>query len=746
MIYFAQVAANQNDLVVKEAEKAGALQIKATAAGVQFSGSLEVGYRFTMTTRIASRVLLAICYDDDIDDADRLYESCLEIPWEEYIGVGDTFQVTQTVQACNWLKNSHFAALRLKDAIVDRLKSVNDGQRPDVDVEAPDMTFHLHIRGNRVIVYQDFSGEGLYRRGYRSGEVDAVLKEHLASAVLMRSEWYKSVLDGSPAVLMDPFCGLGTIPIEAALIAADTAPGLTRKTPYAFEKLRNFDGEAYNRVLDELSDRAEAARGRTIRIYAGDVRPMNVERSKAAALKAGVYDYITFQTKDFTKYTQDDVPSGEGCIVTDPPYGVRMNDVDCQKLYGAIGERLQELFKGWHVSILCADSRLLSNIPMKPQRTNTLYNGALTCQLAHYRVYTDEEKQAMADRARARREERMATPLSEGAQMAYNRLVKNLGELKKEMEAEGVTCYRIYDADMPEYSAAIDMYEGRFINLAEYAPPATIDPEDARRRLEELVLATERATGIDYDDIYVKRRSQQKGNEQYRKLAGTDRFYVAHENGVAFLVNFADYLDTGIFLDHRPIRKFIQENAEGKRFLNLFCYTATASLNAVKGGAVSTTSVDASATYLDWAMQNFRLNGWSTDIGNFFYRSDAIQFLWDTFDRYDLIFCDPPTFSNSKGRDNFDVQRDHSRLIDAAMMHLEKDGMMIFSCNFRRFRLDDYISDKYSVQDISEKTIGRDFERDTKIHKCYIIRHKYRISSEKKRVVKLRSTDEKEDR
>ena len=169
MIYFAQVAANQNDLVVKEAEKAGALQSKATAAGVQFSGSLEVGYRFTMTTRIASRVLLAICYDDDIDDADRLYESCLGIPWEEYIGVGDTFQVTQTVQACNWLKNSHFAALRLKDAIVDRLKSVNDGQRPDVDVEAPDMTFHLHIRGNRVIVYQAFSGEGLYRRGYRSG-------------------------------------------------------------------------------------------------------------------------------------------------------------------------------------------------------------------------------------------------------------------------------------------------------------------------------------------------------------------------------------------------------------------------------------------------------------------------------------------------------------------------------------------------------------------------------------------------
>lgn len=322
--------------------------------------------------------------------------------------------------------------------------------------------------------------------------------------------------------------------------------------------------------------------------------------------------------------------------------------------------------------------------------------------------------------------------------MAYNRLVKNLSALRKEMADEGVTCYRIYDADMPEYSAAIDLYEDTFINLSEYAPPATIDSEDAARRLDELVLATERATGVDPDNIFVKQRKEQKGKDQYRKLAGKNKFYVAHENGVKVLVNFSDYLDTGIFLDHRPIRAWIQEHAEGKRFLNLFCYTATASLNAVKGGAISTTNVDSSATYLDWAMENFKINGWSTDIGNFFYRSDCIQFLWDTFDRYDLIFCDPPTYSNSKSRASFDVQKDHARLIDAAMMHLEKDGVMIFSNNYRRFKMDESILEKYSVEDISEETIGEDFKRDMKIHKCYLIRHKFRIPGEKRMVIKVR--------
>ncbi|MCR5732514.1 MAG: bifunctional 23S rRNA (guanine(2069)-N(7))-methyltransferase RlmK/23S rRNA (guanine(2445)-N(2))-methyltransferase RlmL [Sphaerochaetaceae bacterium] len=736
MIYFAQSAANQSDLVAKEALKAGANEVRPTSSGVQFSGSLEAGYRFCLTSRVASRLLMALCFDEDVNSPDELYEKALDFAWENWVSPEKTFAITQTIQMCPWLKNGHFAALRVKDAIVDRIRDKFNQERPNIDTENPDITFHVHIRASRVIIYVDFSGEGLYKRGYRSDNLDVSLKEHLAAALLYRTEWYKSVEEGKPGVLLDPFCGTGTIPVEAALMAANIAPGLLRKIPYAFEKFPSFEPETYNKLIDELGDAAEEARDREIKIYASDISRVAVETAKAAALKANVYDLVSFDIKDFTQ--MEEAPAERGYIVTDPPYGMRVSE-NTTKLYTLIGQRMQETFRGWKVSILCGDSELLSNIDMKPDRTNSLYNGGILCQLAHYYVFTEEEKEAFIERAKQRKAERLSQPLSSGAEMAYNRIKKNLDQIRPKMEAEGVTCYRIYDADMPEYSAAIDIYEGKWVNLQEYAAPSTIEVETAERRLNELVLATERATGIDLENIYVKQRTQQKGKEQYKKLASSNKFYLVNENELKYLVNFTDYLDTGVFLDHRPIRKFIQENSKGKRFLNLFCYTATASLNAAKGGAINTTSVDASATYLDWAHENFRVNGFSTDFDNFFYKSDVMDFLWDTYDKFDLIFCDPPTFSNSKMRDTFDVQRDHVRLIEACMMHLEKDGLLIFSNNFRRFKMDERILEKFSVEDISKETIGKDFERDMKIHQCYLIRNKVKVEIPAKKIIKIKS-------
>ena len=727
MIFFATSAANQGDLIAEEARKAGAERVRVTPSGVDFEGSLETGYRFCFETRISSRLLMGLFVDDDIISDKELEEATAMLPWEEYIDPTKTLKVTCTTQNCRYITNSHYGALKVKDGIVERIREKFNGERPYIEIHEPDLTVHVHIEDTTVKWYVDFSGENLSMRGYRGEQTEALLKEHLAAALIGRSEWRKSVNDGNPLPFYDPFCGSGTIAVEAALMATDTAPGLLRKKPYPFESLPNFDKEAFDRVVEEAEERRrKAIDERDISIFASDISRTAVEISKAAALKAGVYDFISFSVQDFTKLEKP--PVSKGCIVTDPPYGERMTVRDIDLLYENTGKVLQNVFKGWDATILTGNSELLSNIDMKPDRTNTLFNGGIMCQAAHYHIFTDEEREAMMQKALEKKKQRQAEPLTPGAEMAYNRLMKNLKEITPLMKEQGVECYRIYDADMPEYSASIDIYMGKWVVVSEYAAPDTIDPEDAKRRLGELVRATEKATGIDEDFIYVKERSRQKGKGQYTRLAANNKMMVARENGVRFLVNFTDYLDTGIFLDHRPVRMMIQEMAKDKRFLNLFCYTGTATLNAIKGGALSTVSVDASSTYLAWMEENLKLNGYSTVFGNLLYKSDVIDWLWDTYDKFDLIFCDPPTFSNSKDRrGSFDVQRDHVKLIDAAAMHLSPGGTLIFSNNYRKFKLDPEVIEKYVVEDITEKTIGDDFKRDMKIHHCYLIRKKIKV-------------------
>ncbi|MFA6688166.1 MAG: bifunctional 23S rRNA (guanine(2069)-N(7))-methyltransferase RlmK/23S rRNA (guanine(2445)-N(2))-methyltransferase RlmL [Sphaerochaetaceae bacterium] len=724
MIFFAMASANQNDIVEMEARQAGSSDVYVTNGGVEFEADLAVAYRFCLWTRTATRVLLALFQDESVTSADELYESAIQIPWEDWITPERTFAVTETVSDCKWLKNSHFAALRVKDAIVDRIKERFDGVRPNVDRDKPDITFHVHVDGDRVVWYVDFSGKSLHKRGYRKQQTDAVLAEYLAAALLYRSDWRKSLDSGSGAeTLLDPFCGAGTICIEAAWMATDTAPGLLDTSKFAFYRLPIHDPDIWEDILDEAVARQEAGRKKKVKILGWDKDPGAVEIARENARAAGIGDLIEFSVHDIRTTTAQDVPSGGGCIVTDPPYGVRMDEESVETLYIAMGRQFNSLFLGWRIAILCGDQQLLSYVDMKPNRTNTLYNGGISCQIAHYYVFTEEERAEMIAKAEQRRKDRLSKPLSPGAEMAANRLRKNLAALKPKMAEQQVSSYRIYDADMPEYSAAIDLYEDRWISLQEYAAPASIDPEDAARRLEELIDATERVTGIDLEQIFVKQRTPQKGLGQYEKMGASNRFFIMKENGLKFLVNFTDYLDSGIFLDHRPVRKMIKELSDGKRFLNLFCYTGTATVHAAAGGALSTVSVDASGTYLDWALKNMELNGF-TGMNHFFYKEDCMEWLFATYDRYDLIFCDPPTFSNGKNRRTFDVDRDQVKLVRACMMHLDNDGTLIFSNNYRRFKIDDRLLEQFDVQDISKETLGDDFIRDEKIHSCFLIKHK----------------------
>ena len=422
-----------------------------------------------------------------------------------------------------------------------------------------------------------------------------------------------------------------------------------------------------------------------------------------------------------------------GLVICNPPYGERLGDeASLLYLYQNLGERLRQACMNWEAAVFTGAPDLGKRMGIRSHKQYAFWNGALPCKLLLIKVLPEQfvtgerrtPEQRQVEREQIASGEERAEPvvqeqarLSEGGQMFANRLQKNLKQLGKWARREGVDCYRLYDADMPEYAVAIDLY-GDWVHVQEYAAPRSIDPEKAQSRLFDALAAIPQALGIDKSKVVVKRRERQSGTKQYGRQAAQGQFMEVNEGGVKLLVNLTDYLDTGLFLDHRPLRLRIQREAAGKRFLNLFCYTATATVHAAKGGARTTTSVDLSKTYLDWARRNLSLNGYSDK--NRLEQGDVMAWLEADRGEYDLIFIDPPTFSNSKRMEGvFDIQRDHVQLLDLAMTRLAPGGVLYFSNNFRKFILDEGLAARYGVEEISAKTLDPDFARNTKIHRAW---------------------------
>jgi 23S rRNA (guanine2445-N2)-methyltransferase / 23S rRNA (guanine2069-N7)-methyltransferase len=284
---------------------------------------------------------------------------------------------------------------------------------------------------------------------------------------------------------------------------------------------------------------------------------------------------------------------------------------------------------------------------------------------------------------------------------------------------------------MPEFAVAIDVYLDEsmvlWLHVQEYTAPKSIDEATSLERLREALAVLPECLSVEPSNIVLKRRAIQKGVAQYEKNDSLSQYLKIQENAAHLLVNLTDYLDTGVFLDHRPIRQWVHENLAGKRFLNLFCYTATVTVNAAMGGAIESLSLDMSRTYINWAKDNLSAN--NIDLSKHkLSQQDCIEWLnkQPVTTRYDVIFLDPPSFSNSKRMEGvLDIQRDHVSLIDGAMKHLNKDGQLVFSNNLRKFKIDeDALSDQYILEDITTKTIAKDFERNQKIHQCWIVKNK----------------------
>ena len=714
--FYAASPRNLADLMAKEVTSCGGENLAETPTGIYFSGSLETACRFLVWSRVGSRLFLQL-KTFEAETPEDIYKGVYSHPWDTEFDASASFTISTDLIKTTVVNHQNFASQKMKDAIVDQFRE-KTGERPQIDNKKPDITLHLLIKENTAVLGMDLGGESLHQRGYRTVSGPAPLKENVAAAILLRSGWPEIAEKGGPFI--DPFCGTGTLLIEAAMIAGDTAPGLLKRRR-GMDFWKRFNPEIMENVLREAGDRRAAGENRIPRIYGFDKDKNAVASALKNISSAGFDRFIHVEKRNFENLSVSFLPPG--LMVSNPPYGERLDEIETLiPLYKGIGAVSSKELRGWKIAVLSGDIKLSKAIGLKPDKVNTVFNGPIECSLGVFRIYSDKEKSDLKETISKKISER--TPSSPGAEMFANRLRKNLKALRKWVSGSGVTSYRIYDADMSEYSAAIDYYEGKWLNLQEYAPPKEIPLDKVKRHREEMIDGLLSVIPVYKQDLFIKVRKRQAGKSQYNKISTVNDKKIIHENGHSFYINLSDYLDTGIFLDHRETRKLIESMAGGKRFLNLFAYTGTATVYAAAGGAHSTTTVDMSSTYLEWAKENMNLNGFTGD-NHRFLKADVLTWLQREKKKYDLIFLDPPTFSNSKSMDKtFDIQRDYPDLLHWTTSLLNSGGTCIFSTNFRKFKLDSSIFPELEIKDISEETIPVDFSRNKKIHYCWEIRRK----------------------
>jgi 23S rRNA (guanine2445-N2)-methyltransferase / 23S rRNA (guanine2069-N7)-methyltransferase len=720
------------DLLAAELTTLGIEDPTSRTGGVAFAGSLSLGYRTCLWSRIASRVLLRVA-QLPADDADTLYEAAREVVWEDHLRPGASFAIAAAghPRPGSGIDNTHFAALRVKDALVDRLRE-RRGIRPDVDLERPDLRLRLHLAGDRATLSVDLAGEGLHRRGYRVATIAAPLRENLAAAVLLRAGF-----DGRAPACVDPMCGSGTLLIEAAWIAADIAPSLMRER-FGLHGWAGHDARTWTDLRVEAEARRTAGLAKPLPRFVGhDSDPDVIRAALACVDAAGLRGLVHVEKRSLATIEAPKLPegSGPGLVVSNPPWGERLGRRnELESLYAALGRLLRERFVGWQAAILTGDPSLGLALGIRAKRRNVLHDGPIECQILRFDLEAEQPRTELEVAKPQPPRER-----SEGARSFANRLTKNRKQLRAWLKREQVSCHRLYDADIPEYNFAVDLYEEADTKLVhahvqEYAPPKTVDEQAAKRRRNEALAVIREDLQLPRERVHFKRRERQKGRAQYEKLDDARREFAIAEGPARLWVNLDDYLDTGLFLDNRPLRTWLREHAAGKQFLNLFGYTGAATVHAALGRASTTTTVDLSRTYLEWAARNLALNGF-TCVGpeepaprrgrvvHELVRADVLEWLRQQGAlRWDLILCDPPSFSNSKRmQDVLDVQRDHVALIKRCVGLLRPAGELVFSTNLRKFVLDRDALAGLSIEELPH-SVPPDFARNRAIHHCWVIR------------------------
>ena len=708
---FATTARGFEELLKSELTELGAQDAKVAQGGVHYWADDETLYRTLLWSRLSSRILLPIVQAKVFSDLD-LYSAVVGVNWLDYFDEKVHFFVdfNGTNQE---IRHTQFGAMRVKDGIVDYFER-HGRARPNVDKEQPDIRIHAYLNRDDVVLSLDLSGDALHMRGYREDTGKAPLRETLAAAIVLRSGWQK----GTP--LVDPMCGSGTLLIEAAQMEAQIAPQLYR-LHWGFDFWQGHNQAAWEKVKEEALALAEAEKQRenSPHFYGFDLDHRVLQKAKQNAKNAGVAHLMQWQQGDVAAI-KNPSPNVAGTVICNPPYGERLGTTPALiALYSVFGQRLKQQFAGWNASIFSGEPSLLDCLRLRSHRQFKAKNGPLDCVQKNYQIAERAEQGAVEN---ALEFERTSSVSSDVAVDFANRLQKNIKKIEKWAKQQGLDAYRLYDADLPEYNLAVDRYADHIV-VQEYAAPKNIDENKARQRLLDAVNATLNVTGIETNKLILKVRQKQKGTNQYEKLANKGEYFYVNEYGAKLWVNLTDYLDTGLFLDHRLTRKMLGEMSQGKDFLNLFAYTGSATVHAALGKAKSTTTVDMSNTYLNWAEQNLLLN----DIEGKQHKliqADCLQWLEKCDRQFDLIFVDPPTFSNSKRmEDSWDVQRDHIKLMTNLKRILRPNGTIVFSNNKRGFKMDFAKLEELglSAVEISHKTLPLDFERNKQIHNCWLV-------------------------
>lgn len=702
----------------------GADAARETVAGCYFFGSAQTAWRVCLWSRLANRVLYPLS-QESITSADDLYAAVAAIDWTRHWSGRGSLAVDFTGRS-DQIRHTQFGAQKVKDAMVDQYRD-RTGQRPEVDRKSPDLLVNARLHKDKVSVSIDFSGHSLHRRGYRIRGGAAPLKENLAAAILLRADWPGIAARGG--ALLDPLCGSGTLVLEGALMAADIAPGLMTER-FGFESWTGFDNSQWRELREEADARARLGKRRVRnQIIGTDYDPRIIEAARENAARAGCADLIRFDQCELSKVQWPVDQKTQGLMVTNPPYGERLGEQQqLEPLYEQLGEMLRSELNGWSAAVFTSNRDLARHVRLVSKKKYALFNGKIPAQLMLYDIPAD----ALAHSRVKVRDDRPAVKLepeenwSEGARMFANRLRKNRRRIGKWARRGGHECYRLYDADMPEYAVAIDCYADH-IHVAEYQAPSGVSEEDALRRLKDIQSVIPVVLEVDSGRIHHKRRQRQRGSSQYQRhgSSGVSSPTITVKEGDArFLVNLDDYLDTGLFLDHRPLRRRLRAEADGLKLLNLFCYTASITVQAILGGAGSSVSVDLSPKYIEWARRNFELNA-VDPARHELVRADCIQWLQTHKEKYDLIVLDPPSFSNSKRTSTtLDLQRDHAGLVESCMDCLESFGTLFFSTNRKGFRLDADIKSRYTLVNLTAESLDEDFKRRPSIHQLWSIQHR----------------------